>query len=226
MKIVTNCYYSNYNETLLRYLIEFLDNMCGGNVRLALDFVRVFIDSGHVDTEKIISIFHDSGNYLVPLHEFLRAVTYVDHEYYSPQASVILNLFDISTTEGKEHFLSPTLLSQMERWAQKSDSDGYVHVAEIYAYLQTLGYMPSQINWSIGRLLYRNLLETAVKQKAADNKMNHSESDKPSYYRITTVGAYYVKRLVTRFTYLDAIIIDTPLLNSDFRNKIGNEFSI
>jgi len=42
----------DYSFVQNKELIEFLDNMCGGNIRLALDFVRAFISSGHVDTEK------------------------------------------------------------------------------------------------------------------------------------------------------------------------------
>ena len=43
-------------------LIEFIDNVCGGNVRLALEFIKVFIGSGHVDTHKIIAIYQEEGD--------------------------------------------------------------------------------------------------------------------------------------------------------------------
>jgi len=209
-----------------RYLIEFLDNVCGGNIRLALEFVKTFIGSGHVDTEKILSIFRKTGKYMVPLHEFLRAVIYVDHEYYFPQASVILNMFDISMPDSKEHFLAPILLAQMERWAQKSALDGFVHISNIYEYLQTLGYHPNQVSWAIQRLLYRKLLESATKQNKPKEQTAVQYSDTTSYYRITTVGAYYVKRLVTQFNYLDAVVVDTPILSYDVRTRIIPEYSI
>ena len=38
-------------------------------LRLALDFIRVFVGSGNVDTGKILEIYRDSGTYTVPLHE-------------------------------------------------------------------------------------------------------------------------------------------------------------
>ena len=37
-------------------LIEFIDNVCSGNIRSALEFVTIFIGSGHVDTQKILDI--------------------------------------------------------------------------------------------------------------------------------------------------------------------------
>jgi len=209
-----------YSFSENRYLIEFLDNMCGGNIRLALEFVRAFIGSGHVDTGKILNIYRDTGRYLVPLHEFLRAVIYGDHEYYSPTASGILNLFDISTADGREHFLSPILLAQLDRWNQLSTTDGFVAVPTIYEYLQTVGFAPSQIDWAIERLVRKNLIESVAKspEPPATGLFSH--------YRLTTIGAYYVKKLITRFTYIDAMVIDTPIVDANMRTQIANAYNI
>ena len=200
-------------------LIEFLDNMCGGNIRLALDFVRDFIGSGHVDTEKIIGIYKKTGSYWVPLHEFLRAVTYGDHEHYSPIASEILNVFDVSTPDGREHFLASILLSQMGRWAQQSTTTGFVETASIYSYLQGLGFDPDQINNCLTRLLRRNLIELPTKTRETGD-------DKFTFYRITSVGAYYVKSLVGTFSYVDAMIVDTPIVDPKYRSLIRDDSSL
>jgi len=210
----------SYSFSESRYLIEFLDNMCGGNIRLALEFVRAFIGSGHVDTDKILGIYRDTGKYLVPLHEFQRAIIYGDNEHYSPVASAILNLFDISTADGREHFLAPIILAQLGRWAQHSTTDGYVAVTDIYGYLQSLGFNPSQIDWVIKRLIRQNLIESATKSR-------ESYVDKPvSHYRVTSIGAYYVKRLITGFQYVDAMIVDTPILDFNMRAEIANVYNI
>lgn len=209
-----------YSFSQSRYLNEFLDNMSGGNIRLALRFVRDFIGSGHVDTEKILGIYRDTGAYLVPLHEFLRAITYGDHEHYSPAASEILNLFDISTADGREHFLSPILLAQLDRWAQHSTTDGFVSVSDIYEYLQSLGFNPSQVDWATERLIHRNLIESPTKSR-------ESQLSKPiSHYRVTSVGAYYAKRLITRFEYVDAMVVDTPIVDIDMRAGVANAYII
>ena len=203
-----------------RYLNEFLDNMCGGNIRLALEFVRAFIGSGHVDTDKILDIYRDTGRYLVPLHEFQRAIIYGDHGHYSPVASEILNLFDISTADGREHFLAPIILAQLDRWAQYSTTDGYVAVPAIYEYLQSLGFNPLQINWVIERLIRRNLIESVIKSRET------YDAKPASHYRVTSVGAYYVKRLISGFEYVDAMIVDTPIIDVNMRAKIANEYNI
>lgn len=212
----------NYIKVLIHsfsnnlYLMQFLDNMVGGNIRLALAFVRVFIGSGHVDTGKILDIFKVQGSYLVPLHEFIRAVTYGDHEYYSPGASEIMNLFDISTPDGREHFLSSILLAQLDRWSQRSISNGFVPVSDIYAYAQSVGFNPYQIDWAIKRLLRHNLIELPTKAREAERLVP------TSHYRITTIGSYYVRKLIRKFTYVDAIIVDTPMVDKDLRDKIDD----
>ncbi len=69
LKVLLNSFQTNTE------LIEFVDNVCGGNVRLALDFVKVFIGSGHVDIKKssrykmleVATEFH-CMSFLGPLH--------------------------------------------------------------------------------------------------------------------------------------------------------------
>jgi len=203
-----------YSFEHMKELNQFLDNMCGGNIRLALDFVRAFIGSGHVDTEKILKIYREQGYYNIPLHEFLRAVIYGDHKYYSPNTSEILNLFDVTTFDGKEHFLAPILLVQLERLSQKSAQEGYIDVGDLYSYLQGIAFTPPQIDWCINRLLYRNLIESPIRAH------EHIRSSSKTYYRLTSIGAYYIKNLIQQFTYIDAIALDTPLIDPETSTKI------
>jgi len=203
-----------------RHLISFVDNMPGGNIRLALNFVQTFIGSGHVNTQKILNTYREQGNYLVPLHEFIRAVTYADHEHYSPDASEIFNLFDVSTPDPREHFLSAILLSQLDRWSQSSRTAGFVSVADIYMYVQNLGFSPYQIDSNIKRLIQRSLIELPTKSREIE------VIEPASYYRITTVGAYYVRRLIRRFTYIDAMIVDTPILDQQVQAQITDVYDI
>jgi hypothetical protein len=79
-----------------RDLVEFMDNLSGGNTRQALDFVTAFIGSGHVNAERILNIAAEQSDpYTIPVHEFMRAVIYGDFEHFDPSASPVANLFDI-----------------------------------------------------------------------------------------------------------------------------------
>ena len=196
-----------------RDLIEFLDNIAGGNVRLALDLVRGFMGSGHVNTEKIIQIFERVGHYQVPLHEFYRAVAYGDHEHFDPNSSPVANLFDLSSYDHKEHFVLPILLSILHA-TSKDSNNGFVESGRIYEQLQGIGFIPRQINQSIRRSIRHKLIES-------DHSEVDSKRDKsPLTIRLTTIGAYHIQKLITQFTYIDTVIVDTPILTNQCRAQI------
>lgn len=43
-------------------IVECIDNTSGGNMRVALDMVKNFFGSSHVDTQKMITLFQDTGS--------------------------------------------------------------------------------------------------------------------------------------------------------------------
>ena len=196
-------------------LIEFVDNVCGGNIRLALDFIRVFVGSGNVATGKILEIYRDSGTYTVQLHEFLRAVIYGDQRDYDPRASEITNLFDIRSPDGREHFLGPIALAFIGLEARPAANSGYVDAEEIYTYAQSLGFKPAQIAGVLDKLLGQKLLETENKDLVGERFDFQARR-----FRITSIGSYYYQKLLGKFTYVDAVVIDTPVVAREWRDKI------
>ena len=94
-------------------ILRCVENISAGNVRLALELVRSFFGSGHVDTEKILYKVRHEGGYTIPIHEFQRAIMYGDNVHYDPGRSPIANLFDVSTVDVKEHFLQAILLGYL-----------------------------------------------------------------------------------------------------------------
>ena len=202
-------------------LVEFVDNVCGGNIRLALDFIRVFVGSGHVDTSKILEIYRESGKYTVPLHEFLRAVIYGDQRDYDPRASEITNLFDVRSPDGKEHFLAPIVLAFIGLEARPVANSGYVDSDEIYAYAQSLGFQPTQIAGVLEKLLAQKLLETENKDIVEERFDFQAHR-----LRITTIGSYYYQKLIGKFTYVDAVVVDTPIVAGEWRDEISDAANI
>jgi hypothetical protein len=209
---------NGYIEVLLRSfasskgLVEFIDNLSGGNTRQALDFVTAFIGSGHVNAEKILSIAEEFGSYTIPVHEFMRAVIYGDFEHFDPAASPIVNLFDISMPDGREHFLLGNVLSFVQRLGDIGESNGFVEAAKVYEFCQNIGFIPSQIEFALQRARAKKLLD--VLPRFADVS--------PSSYRITTAGAYSFKELPTHFSYVDAVIVDTPIVDPKIRPLIAD----
>jgi len=196
-------------------LLVFIDNISAGNVRIALDIVKGFFGSGHVDTEKIIKIYNETGRYLIPLHEFLRAVIYGDNEYYNPHIhNNIYNLFEISTNDNKEHFLLPLIIAILSSHNFKTETDGFIETSLVYQELQGLGYTPEQIDFAIIRGSSDKLIETAGRKIPKNNE------DMPRSLRATTVGLYHLNNLINSFSYLDAVIVDTVILDKDIYDKI------
>ncbi|MGD0442788.1 MAG: hypothetical protein ABSA39_02520 [Edaphobacter sp.] len=197
-------------------LVELIDNLSGRNVRSALDFVNTFIGSGHIDSKKIIEIQNEEKNgYTVSDFEFLRAIIYGDHEHYSPETSQICNLFDISLPDGREHFLLILLLSFIER---SSDSgEGFATASSTFRYAQDLQFAPSQIHSSLERAVAKGLIETSPK---------FAPAQRWEAFRISSVGAYSVKRLLQSFAYVDAMIVDTPIADGVIRGAIRDAQTI
>lgn len=200
-------------------LHEAIDNISGGNVRRALDYVKQFFGSGHVDTGKIVDIYTTQGSYLVPLHEFLRAITFGDAKYYDPSRSPISNMFDVSQNDPKEHFLLPLLLGSL-LYQENSGKAGFVEIGSLYQSLQNYGYTAKQIDRAIQRGYNGRLFSTPSRVGPTETP------DTSSTLRITTVGAYHLRRLVSLFTYVDAITVDTPILIRQYRERIKDVESI
>lgn len=195
-------------------LVDLVDNLSGGNVRLALDLVRNFFGSGHVNTEKMLEISSREGSYTVPVHEFLRAVIFGDSNYFDPERSIVANLFDVSRPDLREHFLLPLLVALTESAGLKAGTDGFVEHHVIYEALQGIGFLPSQIDQGMFRALSKKLIEGAGR--------SHLSGDQPlpKAFRVTTSGLYHVKHLCSDFVYLDAVCVDTPLLNDTTRTLL------
>jgi hypothetical protein len=189
-----------------RGLREFVENISGGNVRAALGLLNTFVGSGHVDTHKIFDIFATSGTYTIPLHEFVRAVIYGDYQHYEPPASPIANLFEISTDDGREHFLLVMLLAHVERAGDVGQTGGFVAVDDLLRFAQTFGFMPAQAEFAL-----RHAVDTRLMQLNPEDAREHGRA-----YRITTVGAYTYRRLLGRFVYIDAVVSDTPVVDEAF----------
>jgi hypothetical protein len=195
-------------------LVEAIDNISGGNVRRALDLVKSFFGSGHVDTEKIVTIFEQDDHYYVPLHEFLRAVIFGDEEYYDPNRSPAANLFDTWTPDRKEHFLLPEMLEMLHAEARRDSEAGFVTPRRVYEHLQSCGFTPQQADSAVLRASRHSLVEASRRPDAEGG----SEAEEP--LRLTSLGAYHVQRLCHHQAYVDAMIVDTPIFDTATRQEL------
>ena len=191
-------------------IISFVDNMSNGNLRKALDFIVSFVGSGHVDSDKIFRIIHENNQYTLPLHEFIRAVIYRDNEHFEPIEAQVINVYDITTNDQREHFLTSLLISFIERTGVIGGNEGFVAAQEVYNYLQEKRYSERQIQATIERAVKKGLI-------ASPDVLPKKPEDR---FRVLSSGVYTTKKLANMFTYIDAVIVDTPIIIPEFRVQI------
>lgn len=201
-------------------LLSFLNNISNENIRKAIELIKKFFGSGHVDMEKIISIYTQKGGYTIPIHELLRSVIYGDNIHYAPTNSEIINLFDIRHKKSNEHFILLIFMSLLDDYSKNSRNHGFVTIEETYSYLQGIGYLTNQIDSILNFSYSRNLFETSQKGDQLDIENSHLQ------IRITNSGIYHLRFLTQSFTYIDSIIVDTPILNDSVRAAILDEMNI
>lgn len=192
-------------------------------MRTANEFLTTFIGSGHVDTRKILEQdninlnINPTRRYVISYHEFIRAIIYKDNSYYYPDATQIVNLFDLTQVDFKEHFILPTILDFFSRSSSKGENEGFRGSQSLVKYLQDLGFNSDQIETAIIRSLSKDLIE-------AEGRKKPSFGDPlPTNLRLTTVGSYHIHKLIGTFVYVDAVVIDVPILDDTARKDILDE---
>lgn len=201
-------------------LLTFLNNVSNENIRKAIELVKKFFGSGHVDMEKIIDIFEREGRYNIPLHELLRSVIYGDNIHFSPTSSEIINVFDLRYPKPNDHFILLILLGLLDDYSKNSRNHGFVSIEEVFSYMQGVGYTTNQIDAALNFTYNRRLFETSQKGDQLDVQNSQLQ------IRVTNSGIYHLRFLIQSFTYIDSIIVDTPLLSESFKGDILNETNI
>jgi GTPase SAR1 family protein/predicted type IV restriction endonuclease len=207
----------------------FLSNITGGNTRAVIELVTGFCGSPNVDSQKIVKIEEEQGNYTVPVHEFTKHALLGDYAYFNPQSSVVAcNIFEVSTADPREHFLSSLIVSYLSSNAGLRDNDGFVSGESIKTEMAQHGFVEDQSRHALRRLATKRLIETP---HAHYREVSVSEQEPPEqfHFRATSVGIYHVRFWTGSFAFLDAVSIDTPIFDQEVReqvSKLASSFNI
>lgn len=198
----------------------FLSNITGGNTRAVVELITGFCGSPNVESERIVRIESEAGSYQVPLHEFTKHALLGEYAYYNPLSSqVAFNLFDVSESDPKEHFLSCLVISLMASSTAQRDNDGFVSGGKIIEGMSNLGFIPDQTRSALRRLAGKRLIETP---HAHYREVRVADDELPEQfvYRATSIGLYHVRHWSGSFAFIDATSIDTPIFDEDVRREI------
>jgi GTPase SAR1 family protein len=201
---------------------EFLSNITGGNVRSMIDFITKFIGSPNVDSDKIIDVMAKKKLYIIPLHEFAKNALLGDYSHFDPRSSIAMNIFDVRFPDRREHFLCAILLGYLNYDASHRNGEGFVTTEAIEKELQLHGFSTDQTDSALRRLTNKKLIETTQRVTFEETSGADLQGDMPDAFRVTTVGAYHVSRWCGTFAYLDAMVLDTPIFDSTYRDTCSN----
>lgn len=157
-------------------------------------------------------IARETGYYTIALHESIRALIFAHNKHYDSNQSLFVNLFDIEHSEPREHFSRLLALDYFSRAASGGTSHGYKRRSQAEEYLHALGYTGSHIANTLSLLYERKCLEGRV----LDVPFDEGGED----LRVTALGRYHISDLVKTFVYIDAVVVDTPILDSDVARRL------
>lgn len=203
-----------------RELLEFVVNVSAGNVRVAIELVSKFFGSPNVESEKIVKIYKETNKYHVPLHEFAKVALFGDYAHFQEDSSVASNVFSVVYPDKREHFLSLLLLGYLS-WdgAEKEHREGFVQTNVLIKEAQNLGFTVEQAETHLSRLTRKRLIETSERRQL-ELPEEISKLGLPESFRITTLGAYHLKKWASEFSFLEAMAYDTPIFDSSIRELL------
>lgn len=200
----------------------FLSNVTGGNTRSVIELITGFFGSPNVDSQKIVRIEEERGNYRIPLHEFTKHALLGEYAYFNAQSSfVACNLFDIqSAADPREHFLASIIIAYLASSQGVADNDGFVSGKIIGAEVTAQGFISDQIAKSLKGLAKRRLIETPYGHYR-EIHVQDSEDPEDFYYRATSIGIYHIRYWAGSFAFLDAMSTDTPIFDEATRKDVS-----
>ena len=186
----------------------FIEALCFGNMRLALQMFTTFLVSGATDVAKMLLIYRRDGSYFVPMHEFLKSVMLGDRRYYKEAESPIMNIFDCGAEKNSSHFTALRCLALLLSFRGQSspEGQGYYPISSVVRLFEDVFDNREALIKAMNRLVARQLIETNTRSTETILGASH--------VRVTSAGWYYRRHLVRSFSYLDLVLQDTPLNDS------------
>jgi hypothetical protein len=162
----------------------------------------------------MLYIYRRDGGYNVSFHEFLKSVMLQDRAYYKEEQSPILNIFNCSGEKNASHFTSMRLLSLLleRRGESNPEGKGYIEIGRLIGLFADLLDNVDDLSKAMDRLLSRQLIE-------ANNRSQRTVAG-ASHIRVTAAGWYYMRYLSSSFAYLDLVLQDTPINDSNVEAEL------
>lgn len=202
-----------------RNIARFVESICFGNMRMALEMFTTFLVSGATDVDKMLAIYSREGDYFVAFHEFVKSIMLGDRKYYKESESPVMNLFDCGADRNSSHFTALRIVAFLlsRRGESSREGQGYCEVSTVVALFEDVFDNGEDVVRTLNRLVYRQLIEA--------NTRSTDSITGASHVRVTSAGWYYSKFLVGLFAYVDLVLQDTPIDDQDVERELRDSVS-
>ncbi|ASK89943.1 hypothetical protein [Sphingorhabdus sp. SMR4y] len=203
----------------------FLTNITGGNTRLVIEMITSFFGSPNVESERIVRIEDQTGNYKVPLHEFTKHALLGEYAHFNPTSSyVACNIFDIFAGNPREHFISCLIIGYLASGLGIKDNDGFIGAKSIIAEMSRLGFDEESTRKSLQNLAVKRLIETPHAHYREIPVVSSVLPDE-YFFRATSIGTYHTRFWAGSFSFIDAVSIDTPIFDEAIRKIVFEDIN-
>ncbi|MBK8655209.1 MAG: hypothetical protein IPN20_15185 [Haliscomenobacter sp.] len=216
-------------QTLFGYenseILTFLEETTYPNIREGLEIFKHFLLSGHTDVAEYVlrqKISPNSSN-IIPFWEFVRSVALDNKKYFNHEISRVHNLF-FPAEDSPNHFLKIKILKYLFNRVEKLGyTEKFIPTEQVVIVFTNAGYKLNLVINELNELLRYKFIETddSLSDKEFDSHLEEHQN-----ISISLKGNYYVNDLLCSFVYLDLMLHDTPIFDTDHYEKIRSLFPL
>lgn len=183
-----------------------------GDVRLALQMTKQFLQFGYSTSYRAYQAFERNGSYRFPIHEAVRAIMFGNQSIYRDEFSPFLNPFDAKTGRSESQFLRLYIMNALVSAASTKTFQG-LEAGEIVSNLEKMGFSQRITNKIIGDLIGGRLCFSR----------SHQEYTLESILVPSRLCGYIVRDLIGKMIFLENALFDTFIYDDVVWDGIKNK---
>jgi hypothetical protein len=183
-----------------------------GDVRLALQMTKQFLQFGYSTSYRAYQAFQRTGRYDFPVHEAIRAIMFGNQSIYRDEFSPIINPFDAKTGRSESQFLRVLIMSALVSAATAKTFQG-LEAGDIISSLEKIGF-------SIR--ITTKVLKDLIAARVCFSR-SHQDFSNESILVPTRLCGYIVRDLIGKFVFLETVIFDTFIYSDVVWENIKTE---
>lgn len=207
-------------------ILDFIRHSTFPNIREGLRMFKCFLTSGYTHVEEyILRVVNNTDGHCItiPIHEFVKTIGLDNKLYYNHVMSIVPNLF-YPCKNSSDYFLKIWILKRLsEQLTEDGNVNRYLQYSNLLNEFIEYGYNENIINQEIASLIQQGFID--IDQIISDIKW-HTLPNNDLNITITAKGYYYEKEIINHFYYLELVMQDTPIYDSDTFEDIKTNFPL